>query len=468
VDEALSVARDCQASAWWCAALEGFLLHEVGQVLEAEEVFLVALREMPPQTRCEWSDAMSVLLQGGLADAFNGTSCLARDAIERRIWWLSDPFYLIPGNDRATEHFARLVGWKFNRDGARTGTKPAGGARLRAAIVAHGFGELWWGAEGGHSPSQNPGDHWGYGFIPLPSAWANPGASSRADWELVLRDRDLFAGRRREVELGLYLPRSGDVLTASWDDRYLPSYPVYADLPDQTAFFSRGDTFAVAAAVDLSRHPLAIRRPVQLGAVFARDENDPPTITWGVETEDRYLVRATIPAEPHLVSIEAIGADGGAARVRFGHTLPRRSPDAPGLSDLLLFDWEDGLPERLEAVAPRMLGSTEITSDRDVGVFWEIYGLAAGEQSQVSISVVPEDAGLLRRLGQFLRLVEPIAALSIEWREELEEAEIAGRTLRVDLSALPPGNYTLELSVRARDGQEVTALRGFQRREVPK
>jgi hypothetical protein len=248
-----------------------------------------------------------------------------------------------------------------------------------------------------------------------------------------------------------------------WGDRYLPSYAVYADLADQTAFFRRGEAFEVAAATDLRGHPLAVRRPLDVGMVLLRGDLDEETIAWGEEVSlARFLLRATVPAEAHLVSIEALSGTEAAARVRFGHGLPDLEEGALGLSDLLLFEWQEGLPEELEAVAPHMLGTTRIGGREPIGLFWEMYGVEGADELEFSVTVRREDTGFLRRLGQALRIVGSRGDISLRWEEEGRgEVEVAGRTLRLDLSGLEPGDYLLELQVRAGDGREATMTRAF-------
>jgi hypothetical protein len=248
-----------------------------------------------------------------------------------------------------------------------------------------------------------------------------------------------------------------------WGDRYLPSYTVYADLADQTAFFRRGKAFEVAAATDLRGHPLAVRRPLDVGMVLLRGDLEEETIAWGEEVSlARFLLRATVPAEARLVSIEALSGTEAAARVRFGHGLPELEEGALGLSDLLLFEWREGLPEDLESVTPHMLGTTRIGGSEPIGLFWEMYGVEGVDELEFAVTVRREDAGFLRRLGQALRLVGSRGGLSVRWEEEGRgEGEVAGRTLRLDLSGLEPGDYLLELEVRAGDGREAVMTRAF-------
>jgi hypothetical protein len=53
--------------------------------------------------------------------------------------------------------------------------------------------------------------------------------------------------------------------------------------------------------------------------------------------------------------------------------------------------------------------------------------------------------------------------MRVTWEELVDEGNLPamGRTLETDLSRLPRGGYTLELSIRAPDGASAVARREF-------
>ena len=64
------------------------------------------------------------------------------------------------------------------------------------------------------------------------------------------------------------------------------------------------------------------------------------------------------------------------------------------------------LPANADAVLPAMLGSLEIAPGSQIGVFWETYGVSAGDSIRFQIDFSPaDDPSLLRRLGSLLRVV---------------------------------------------------------------
>ncbi|MEP6509539.1 MAG: hypothetical protein ABJC63_15040, partial [Gemmatimonadales bacterium] len=103
---AVAVARSCGASEWWCAALLGLTLHESEKGLAADSAFAHALATMPGDERCRWTD-MSLVLNTAQRKRFGAVGCGQKEELAERLWWLSDAFFALPGNDRQAEHFSR-------------------------------------------------------------------------------------------------------------------------------------------------------------------------------------------------------------------------------------------------------------------------------------------------------------------------------------------------------------------------
>src|SRR2546425_3659332 len=70
---------------------------------------------MPRDERCRWTD-VSLLLDGELARRYRRLPCDQRGAFEERLWWLAQPLYSLPGNDRRTEHLARATMARIEQD----------------------------------------------------------------------------------------------------------------------------------------------------------------------------------------------------------------------------------------------------------------------------------------------------------------------------------------------------------------
>jgi hypothetical protein len=420
---AVAAAIRCEGTRWWCEALAGFALHVEGSYGDADEAFDRALAAMPETVRCAWGAELAHILDGALRAQYEAADCAERTLLERRIWWLADPLHLLPGNDRRTEHYSRLVGMQLHHETLVFGSSSRCADEHHVAVIRGGWPEWWWNESGPLEPG-GPG----FAFLPAAALAGRPLDSTAADWDapLVLR-------------LG---------------ERYTPQYGQVRRQDQQTAFFGRGDSILVVGAA-------AVGRVRGGGMVLTRGEAGERFILPGPDA-GWYLLSGMVPRDRYLASLEALRHESGAVRARFGHRLPEPSPSGLALSDLLLFNWADDLDETILAVGPRALGTTTLARNRVIGLFWEVYGAGEAESLEVSLSAEPADGGVLRRLGEGLRIVSPRDAIAVQWQEAGENPGILGKHLRLDLSQLQPGAYTLRLEVRDGTGQPAVALRSIE------
>jgi hypothetical protein len=434
LNRALDLALDCRAADWWCAALLGFVLHEMADHPGAERAFDRALDRMPWGIRCSWIEETGQLLERWGASAFRGMSCERATDEAERLWWLANPFFMEPGNDRRTEHMARLVQLRLHDQTLALHDQRCA-PEHRWALLTLGFPPSRWSYERPFQPfERGPG----LSFVPRSDVLANPFDSRPDDWRTRPEHRQ---------------------------ERYrLQRWTEVVDLPGQVAFFRRDGGLAVAAASSLESHDLASAKGLRMALALSAGPGTEPSILAFERPGAHALFRTTLPDEPWIVSLEALPGEeegGPAGRTRFGHALPRAGASGLALSDPLLFAWEEGIPETLESVAPRMLGTTELEAGAGVGVFWEIYGVGPDTPVDVSLAAAPDDPGFFRRLGELLRVVERREAIRFTWSESGVDAGVAGRALRLDLSQLPQGGYTLQLTARGL-GDEVTTARRIE------
>jgi hypothetical protein len=137
------------------------------------------------------------------------------------------------------------------------------------------------------------------------------------------------------------------------------------------------------------------------------------------------------------------------------------APVEPGVS----------LPNDPDAATARMYGSTVMRGQQRVGIYWETYGIAAGDTVGVSVRVEQHtvDAGFLKRIGFRLGIGHPAPqGVTIRWNEPQQSQVVAsiagrvpiqGRALTVDVSHVPPGDYTMTVSVFRARGDTVSASR---------
>jgi hypothetical protein len=429
------VAAQCRAGLWWCEALAGFVRHVTGDFAGADSAFTAALADMPTDERCHWGD-LSPMLAGELAERYRRLDCDARAAFEARWWWLAQPLYSRAGNDRRTEHFARVVMVRI-QEGRRT---PFGywADDLRDLLLRYGW-PTWWTRDPptspliesepritGHDPS--PAFH----FTPAARAMDDPVGAKPEDWSLTA------PGAR---------------------ERYAPPYAAtFTSLEQQEAVFRRGDSCLVVAAPDLTDDTLLARHAVGVALTLAADEHMLVTARdSGVADTPRALVVAA-PCRPYLLSLEAVAShERHVSRARYGVTLKPRTLAHPAISDLLLFDPPDSLPASLHAVLPRAYGSARVPADRKLGVFWEVYGVdPAGGPVAVSLRLERQDAGLLRRI---LGIAGRHHDVRLDWQDVTLDSAVAPRALAVDLAGLATGRYMIEVDVTPPGGRTLTARR---------
>ena len=431
--DALAAARHCRATPWWCEALDGLARHVAGDYPGADQAFRTALAHMPASTRCRWTD-LSVLLEGRVGRAYGRLGCDERTRRNPRIWWLAQPLLSRAGNDRRTEHFARRTLAHAWRDAA----SPYGlqnGSDQTELMERYGWPVGW-------SQSVSP---------------AGPDAGRTV------------IGSEREPSYH-FLPESlavpgptvpGD---APWArERYAPAYAdAFEFIEPEIAAFRRGDSTVVIAIWDLSQDTLFRGLEREAALVLARDEMTVPVVTRQAGAAVSGLLVARAPWEPGLVSLEITApAERRAARGRLGLRMLRPPGQRVVVSDLLAFDPSDSLPTDLSDVLPAAHSLLDLPRGTRVGLYWEVYGLAAGgERLATAVRVVPERIGWLRRAAGSLGLASRPRRAELAWTESgVPRNGVAPRALVLDLSTLPPGDYRIEVTVRAEGAPAAVAAR---------
>ena len=175
-----------------------------------------------------------------------------------------------------------------------------------------------------------------------------------------------------------------------------------------------------------------------------------------------------VPAGDYLVSLEAWSAElGRAGRVRHGLSVDTIPPDLATLSDLLLFEPQDSLPEDLRGAVPLARPTTDLIAGQRVAVGWELFGLGReAEQVDYELSLYREGRGFFRRVGRFMGFGDSSKPLRVQWSEAgPSEPGPQFRALNVDLPDVDAGDYLLrlELSLRGREPVSVTRAVGVTR-----
>lgn len=456
-DRAVALAERCDAVArgWWCPALRGYALHRSGRYPEADAAFAEALETMDAERRREWSDP-EPLLDGRGRELWEEAEedDDVRGRILDRMWRLADPLYLVPGNDRRTEHYARHVA-VWIREDARSPYGIFWSGDLARMLVRYGPEEGWererrqpvtmeeGGVIGHHHPESRR-------YAPPGGVLADPLSAGEVEWDLdVRRPRSTHVPRYAPVldvepfQVGLFR-RGEDVIAVAGYRR-----------PDGDAERGRGAVPGEpAAGVRAGLHLVVPDSGIRVRTV----RTGPPAGG----------LAARAPAGAYVVSVEVWSPeDEVGARRRLGVEREALLPGTPALSDLLVLDAAEALPASLEEVVGRLRPVARICPGETATVAWELYGLGDRSGSlEFGLRLDRVDPGLLERIGGWLGIGDPSQSVVLDWSESAPDA--AGPALRaVDLGLpddLPSGRYRLR--VRVGSG-ELEPLEVARRVDVP-
>jgi hypothetical protein len=439
--DAFWAVRECRAEPHWCDALAGYVLHTMGDFRGADSAFARALAAMPEAVRCEWTD-LSVLLDGSLRGRYGNLGCAERDSLNALVWWLADPSYVIDGNERRTEHYARHV---VNRlfDGSANPYGISWGRDNRELVLRYGWA-IGWERERprGAGLSTRPAvvGHHADGalrFVPPPAFVESPATIAPDGWEL-----------------DPHVPRS----------RYAPRYAArFTPLRHRLVLFRRGDSAVAVAGFDLEES-LAVSHPDRRraqptraigGLTVTRAPGDSGKTILHAYSSPRGVVSATVPRVAALVGIEIVDhADSSAGRARYWVDVPARTPDGFAVSEMLLLSSVDSLPATLAEAIPLARGSDRFASGEAIGIFWEVYGLAAGSAPEVRITVFDEGKGFFRRAAEWIGVAEDDRpAMRLGWEGSAGARDgLAPRAVSVRLPTDDTGRFRIRLEIEA-EGQ---------------
>ncbi|HLV25416.1 MAG TPA: hypothetical protein VKZ41_03830 [Gemmatimonadales bacterium] len=468
LDSAAAQATLCSAAGWWCEAMRAFVLHS-SHDSAADSVFLGALATQPDDIRCEWTD-LTVLLSGQHRRSYSRLPCGdARDSANAVFWWLARPLHARSGNELRAEYHARLS-HNMLQQGARNPYGMRWSSDMAELALRYGWSRKYTRAPlrtGEASPNVT-------GHEPLPAfafsatdeVLLHPLLASSTSWEhsasrARMRYSPIWATTIERAEAQVTLFRRGDsALVLS-----------VASMPAD----SRGTAWWAGLAASTGPH-----------SGFHRDS----TIT----NAGSVTLTVMAPLQPLLVSTEIVAQEATAQGATERDTLPARIARAaehpPGwdgssiaLSVPLLLQPQQAVAANdrtsLDQVLSRVLGGTTIEAPGRLGVFWEAYGLPPG-RTPVQFSLVMHGGkrGWLRRLGDRITGNAPSPPPLLSWSDLLSSTvpdasapaagdvigaanavTVAAREVTLELPALAPGEYALELRMVLENGSSVSAVR---------
>jgi hypothetical protein len=468
----------CRAEAWWCGALRAHVKHQMGEWVAADSIWSEVLSALPAEERCEWLNPASVIGDGETRDWIDSMSCAERERIAARIWWLSDPFHSRPGNERRSAHFSRIVTLAVDaatqlrvyatpammRDeripplevpmlvGRNTplmrscasygnGSYGFGGGSLLVQLM-QGYPELVMrvgpphycavatisAGEGAPTSmvAQYPAQR--YSFVPAAGALQSHLNATASDW--YLRD-----------------PAAHEFFT-EW------TRPI-TDLPYQAAWFRRGDSLHFVLASEAPPpavpDPNPPPRPVptkMLGYLWMQQDFDKPELMVRRESETPLIFGVRVPDRRELISLEVNLPRGEMGRIRFSGGPPPMPSQRVTLSDVLVVRGAELPPANLAEAEPLALGSLRLKEGSVVGLYWEVYGLRAGDTPRVSLLVVPQRGSQPLRLGREERRLSGQDVVVNEWVEPPAAGHtVEPRAINVSISTLRRGRYTVSVAV---------------------
>ena len=424
---AVTVARACKASRWWCDALLGLALHVSGDYLAADSAYARSLEGMPSPMRCHWLN-LAPLLDDDIRGTYRKMTCSQREAVDARIWWVADPLFMIPGNERRTEHFSRVLHTALQSEAANTYGSSWGGD-LAELILRFGWAEKWTQEP---SPSMYP-----------ESKPAVTGHEREPGYHF-------FLTQPPPDSLGLITDSVFDIYQFPPREQYSPIYTrAFVRLDAQVARFRRGDSTRVVAAYDVSADTIFGKRKFAAALTAMGDEATTPSVTEVDESPAKNVLTVTTPWKSQLIGVELLAKDSaGAARWRSGFAEIPLDSGRISVSDLLFVDGAPSLPGTLEEAIARAHGGTKFRRNQKVGLFWELYGKSPADSTlPISLTITPVDESLLRRTFRALRVAPKLTPLNIRWQENGSSGLLSARTVVLDLSLVPAGKYAVKLEV---------------------
>lgn len=443
VAEARAAAGICSAEPWWCAALRGYAHHAIGDYRRAETAYEAALKAMPTELRCSWQD-LSWLLEGEILEEYESLGCAARQTLEVAIWLLADPLFLVPGNERRTEHLSRHV---LNRlqVGAESPYGVSWGADLEELLLRYGWPESW---SRRRQPIYSPGRE------RPPITGHDPERSFSFLPSSVLPGADGIDGR---WELEPQRPR----------EEYLPPYARAFDGDEpafghQLAVFRRGKELLLLGAYEWLNDSLPAGTPLRAGLVWAEGTGGPQAKVVA-DAPVRGVLTARAGTEFSVFGIEVLAdSERRAARSRVVRRASSRD-NAPALSDILLLEpsREERMPESLGEALSLVRPSITVRSGERIGLLWEYYGMPAGTPLQIEVALTKQGKSFFRRAAEWLGLARSEeATVGMRWREQAEGTSgPAVRYVELRIPELSEGSYVLSASAQPDGGEEAGSIR---------
>jgi hypothetical protein len=485
---AQKVVTQCAAAQWWCEALQGMVYGRTGRMLLADSAFARMRRAMPDVIRCEWENAVS-LLPYDFRQQYVDATCANQELLNSRIWWLADPLLREPGNARLVEQEMRRMDIVLRRATLQDERYPFDDARGGDAIVKL-IERYGWPSYTAALDSDQERQHSRYlrlnhHSLPTPPyttfeytvdrirAFPSkrvlnaPFEATALDWKIAMEDS---LGRLR---------------MDWWPDEHFRPHRRLVQLPDgQTVVVRRQSHVEVAVALPLS-HPLMQGSPLVFDVLLLStisgaivDSIDRVHVNGGMPA----FLRGTLKYSPTLLAIEAAGVGGANldGRTRYARTAPGPLAELVAgdiaMSDIALLSPINDVQVRAptDSLLRLLLPDVRLPRERRrIAVYWESYGTLPTDSNAIELRIASDnDLSFLRRIGIAGGIVsDPGSTLAIRWTSQAPRggtSTLGGpvpmqmHALSLDLNALRPGPYTVEVILTSKDKRVTSSRTKFE------
>jgi hypothetical protein len=474
---AVKAAAACERPEGYCGMLRALVLFRAARIAQADSAFLDAIALMPAPERCAWND-IGVLMDLEQRRAYTASSCAERAEVNARFWWLADPLWLEPGNERRAEQYARktliTLLAPLGEDERQHWRPGKGGEAVAETLLRYGWPtQMWWN---------------GYRTDEGHDSWLLRVAGADTAQPYVVREysRD----RLHTVPSAAALQTPLQAKATDWtldglaaDANWWPREHYGRDLsaivqlpPGQSGMLRRRASTRYVLATDLDAALLQRRagEPVRATLFASRTPSDLRSVgEFGARVGRPLVVDAALDEGPVLIGVELPGdLQHAAGRTRFSADIaPPLSAlaGAKAVSQPLLIDPPPDAMGALaaDAAVGRMYGSTTFARVRRIGVYWEAYGFAATDTLDITLALSREDKpGIFERVsGGFGLWGDEGGRADIRWTEmpgggrtivRMEgDVAVQMRSVSLDLRRQRAGRYKLEVSMKTPKGAAV-------------
>jgi hypothetical protein len=229
-------------------------------------------------------------------------------------------------------------------------------------------------------------------------------------------------------------------------------------LRHQFARLRRGDSLLVVAAWSAIDDTLFADGIARATLVLSRDDGRVHDVIRSDTSGPRGVLTRLTPMADQLASLELFAAKSrAAARARTGLRALHLT-NGVAMSDILLLA-PGPEPRTFDDVLRRLLPDGHLPDERQVTLYWELYGIRLEEAPRVSVAVSRVRTSFGRRLAEHLRLREVPQTIEMHWATDAPAAPVAAGSVTLDLRDRPSGTWRVSVTVADSSGRAATATR---------